>query len=195
MFGITKQHLIGFIVAIIYWPYSLTFRYKLHYSSEYLEDKTNHLLAFWHQDDLALIPLFKLKSHAIMVSLSKDGRILATALRMFGYKIISGSSSRGGIAALISAIKMIRKGTSFAIAVDGPRGPAFQAKEGISVLATKSNKPIYPIKAFPKKYYMFSKAWNQPRLPLPFSRIDVVIGKPGNYDHNELTKVINNLHV
>ena len=128
-----------------------------------------------------------------MVSLSKDGRILATALRIFGYKVISGSSSRRSIAVFIEALKKLKRGASFAIAVDGPRGPIFEAKEGVIKLSEKSQRQIYPLRAFPEKYFMFKKAWNKPRLPLPFSKIFIVCGKPGFYSREELSKEINSI--
>ncbi|OFZ21117.1 MAG: hypothetical protein A2202_07490 [Bdellovibrionales bacterium RIFOXYA1_FULL_36_14] len=194
MFGLTKQHLIGFLIALIYWPYSLTFRYKLHVPSNYNVNE-NKLFAFWHQDDLVYIPFFKYSRYIIMVSLSKDGRMLAAALKFFGYEIISGSSSRGGISALIQAIKKVRQGSNFAMAVDGPRGPIFKVKEGIILMSQKTRKPIYPARAFPHKFYTFNKAWNKPRLPYPFSKIDIVFGEPGFYDQAKLEEVLNSLKI
>jgi len=194
MFGITKQHLIGYFVAVVYWLYSLTFRYKLHVPPDFNVTE-NKLFAFWHQDDLVYIPFFKYSRYLIMVSLSSDGRILASALKFFGYEIISGSSSRGGIGALIQAIKKIKAGSNFAMAVDGPRGPIFKVKEGIVLISQKTNKPIYPARAFPHKYYTFNKAWNKPRLPYPFSKIDIVFGEPGFYDQKKLEEILNSLKI
>jgi len=197
-----KAKLIGLIAGIIYRLYSFTFRYIIHFPDELINDlktngikpQNNYLYAFWHQDEMAMIPYFSYKKIIIMVSMSKDGTILATALKFFGYKIISGSSSKRAIAAFIEALKKIKEGHTFAIAIDGPRGPAFESKEGVIKLSEKSNRPIFPLRAFPEKCFIFEKSWNKSRLPMPFSKIHIVVGKPDFFTKETLKDKLDSLN-
>lgn len=201
-----KQRLLGNIAYLVYRVYSATFRYRLHAAdreqlARILADLDrgrpapgrSYICAFWHQDELSLLPYFAGRNIVAMVSDSKDGTIMATALERFGYLTTRGSSSRGGVKAFVASLRMIRKGYHFTAAVDGPRGPIFKTKEGVIRLSQKSERPIVPFRAWPRWYIPMWKAWNRAKLPLPFSRIDVVIGPPGMYDREATDAAINAL--
>src|SRR5512139_931592 len=90
----------------------------------------NVIYAFWH-DSMFLLPYTHRNSGVVvMVSESRDGDIAAGTLRHFGFEVVRGSSKRKGNRALIALINSLRRGRSVAIAVDGPRGPRHEAKEG-----------------------------------------------------------------
>ena len=189
-----KQEIIGRIAAFLYRIYSATFRYRFHGGdskqlAEALavldrrqpEPGNCYVCAFWHQDELALLPCFGNRNIVAMVSDSKDGTIMASALESFGYLTTRGSSTRGGVKAFVASLRMIRKGYNFTAAVDGPRGPIYRTKEGIIKLSEKSGMPILPLRTWPEHFFTFWKAWNRAKLPLPFTRIHVVIGRPAMY--------------
>ncbi len=83
-----KQKIIGAVAGFIYRLYSFTFRYKVTIPDEVIKDYKKKerkkgdgvLLAFWHQDELALLPYFSYKQIVVLVSTSKDGTIMTTAL-------------------------------------------------------------------------------------------------------------------
>ncbi len=201
-----KEKIIGWIAWLIYRLYSATFRFRLHYASpdtprtvfSELHDRdpkpgNNYIYAFWHQDELALIPCFRNRGIVAMVSDSRDGTIMATALECFGFRTTRGSSTRGGARGFIASIRMIRKGYNFTMAVDGPRGPIYKTKEGIVRLAEKSGRPILPLRSWPEHYFTFKKSWNQAKLPLPFTRIHVILGKTDIYSREEMDDTLNGL--
>src|SRR5690606_19422694 len=112
----------------------LTFRYKLIFKNEgdkefflkatkrkTLKENSQILIAFFHQDELALIPYFKNKYFSVLVSHSKDGQIMTNAIKRLGIEAVRGSSSRGAVAGLIASIKKVNEGYNFALAVDGPK--------------------------------------------------------------------------
>lgn len=201
-----KEKILGHLAYLIYRLYSKTFRYRFH--SDDPEEMAKCLAeldrgtpepghaficAFWHQDELAFVPYFGKRNIVAMVSDSKDGTIMATALERFGYLTTRGSSSRGGVKAFVASLRMIRKGYHFTAAVDGPRGPIYKTKEGVIRLSEKTDQPILPFRAWPEHFFTFWKAWNKAKLPLPFTKIHVVIGPPAMYTRDEVDEILNSL--
>jgi lysophospholipid acyltransferase (LPLAT)-like uncharacterized protein len=136
------------------------------------------LYAFWHGRQLAL---FKANPEAVltvMTSLSRDGEMQASICRRFGLRVVRGSSSRRGFSGLMALGRRLKEGISVGMAVDGPRGPAFEAKSGIVVLARRSGSPIVPITASFGRSVQLRKAWDRFLIPLPFSRATVAYGEP-----------------
>ncbi len=192
------EQLAGLLAGFLYKVYSSTFRYHFHFEDEsdrkhfYLDletkepSDTNLIYACYHQDDLSCLPYFSDKKICIMISQSKDGQILASAVEFMGYQTVRGSSHRGAVAGLLAGIKKVREGHKMTIAVDGPRGPIYKVKEGITALSEKAGRPIAPIVADPHNKYVFEKSWNKATLPLPFTRIKVLVGKIKFYTRDEL---------
>jgi len=174
----------------------LTCRYSIHFEDsadkEYFwnvyKKKTNdqYVLTFFHQDELCLIPYFQNTGLGVLVSLSKDGTLMSSLATRMGYVTTRGSSSRGAVAGLIAAIKKVREGYSFSMAVDGPRGPIYKVKDGAIAISQKTNTPILPVRAHAHKAKVFEKSWNKAKLPLPFSKIELKIGKLKMYSKEEL---------
>lgn len=195
-----KQDFIGLLIGFIIKVYSSTFRYEviIHHEEDrkkVYEDLFNSnksekslIYAAFHQDEMASIPFFSFKNIYILVSKSKDGALLAAVLHFLGYKTVRGSSHRGGVAGLIAAIKTVKQGFKMTFAVDGPRGPRYQVKEGICKLSEKCQKPIVPLRAHPKRFYLFDKSWSHSKLPLPFSKIQIHIGKVDFYTPESLSQ-------
>jgi len=110
-----------------------------------------------------------------------------------GYQTVRGSSHRGGIAGLLAGMKKVLDGHKMTIAVDGPKGPIYKVKEGITAVSQKSKRPIVPIKAYPKWKFIFKKSWNQATLPLPFTKIVIKVGKIAFYTTPELEQKMRSL--
>ena len=80
----------------------------------------------------------------VIVSKSKDGEFVAGPLKVFGFETIRGSSSKNGANAAKNMIKYVKK-NHVAITPDGPKGPIFEMKGGLTFIAYISKKPIVPI--------------------------------------------------
>lgn len=194
-----SQKIAGLLAGFLYKTYASTFRYELVFEDEadkkiIFEDLVtpkpswgkNVIYACFHQDDLSCLPYFANQKIVILISQSKDGQILASAAEHMGYQVVRGSSHRGAVAGLLALMKKCREGFSLTIAVDGPKGPIYKVKEGITNLSHKTKRPIVPVRAIVEKKKVFSKSWNQATLPLPFSRIRIVLGKVAFYETQEL---------
>lgn len=198
-----KIKLLGLIASIFLRILRLTYRYKLVFPNDetkalyqdYSKTKKpnfekSFLLAFFHQDELCLVPYYKNTGFSVLVSLSKDGEIMAQASQRLGYRPVRGSSSRGAIAGLIAAIKKVKEGWNFAFAVDGPRGPIYKVKEGICAVSKKTNRPILPVRCKVNNAYIFERSWNKAKLPKPFTTITLNFGEFKVYDSQSLEKTL-----
>ena len=201
-----KTSILSLIAAFLFRLLRLTYSYKLKFENKEEEEtfkkflkakkpntQNNFLLAFFHQDEFALIPFFKNTGFSVLVSLSKDGEIMAKAAERLGYLPVRGSSSRGAVSGLIAAIKKVKEGYNLSFAVDGPRGPIFKVKEGLSAVARKTGRPILPVRAHLSNAYVFEKAWNKSKFPKPFCKITLSFAKLDYYTPENLEKTLKNL--
>ena len=137
---------------------------------------------FWHSKMLIGWWLFKNKKPVALVSKSKDGEILSNVLNKWNYKVVRGSSSKGGKDALNEITQLAKSGNTIVITPDGPRGPANEIKNGALIISNKSGLPIIPVKITYAKKIILQKSWDKFEIPFPFSVCTVYFGKEFKYD-------------
>lgn len=141
--------------------------------------RTPMVFALWHDELFPLMHVRRDLEIVTVVSQSRDGEYLAQVLQRLGLRTARGSSSRGGVKALISAARQMRKeGLCGCVTLDGPRGPRHKVKPGAIFLAQRAQAPIVPMRIFMERAKVFERAWDRFQLPLPFSRVRVVFGEP-----------------
>lgn len=135
------------------------------------------IFCLWH--DRIFAGTFFLRDRGIVVitSQSLDGEYIARFLKRFGFGTVRGSSSRGGVRALVEMIRHMRRGLSMAFTVDGPRGPRYVAKTGAIVLAKKTGNPIMPFSVECSRYWTV-KSWDRMQIPKPFTRARFIVAGP-----------------
>lgn len=133
--------------------------------------------AFWHDRIFLATYFFRQRGIIVMSSESFDSEYTARFIQRFGYGIIKGSSTRGGIRALTEMIRIMRQGFPTAFTLDGPKGPRYIVKAGACLLAKKSGNPILPFSIEAKKFWKVN-SWDLLQIPKPFSRAKVFIDKP-----------------
>lgn len=154
---------------------------------ERIKQKKGFILSFWHGEQFALTRFMKNAGLYILTSMSKDGEIQTRYLSGLGYRCVRGSSSRGGMKAILQLIKII-KSTDYApvaMAVDGPRGPIFEPKDGFLFLAKKTGMPLLPVRVEYIKARIFDRAWDKYQLPYPFSKIIIHFSDIINIDEEQ----------
>jgi len=113
-----------------------------------------------------------------MVSASKDGDLVANALKRWGQIPVRGSSNRHGVRALRQMARIMREGGyPGGIVADGSQGPAMRAQPGAVYLAREAGAPIVPLGFYASPAYRFN-SWDRTILPLPFSRVWLAFGDP-----------------
>jgi lysophospholipid acyltransferase (LPLAT)-like uncharacterized protein len=133
--------------------------------------------AFWHGRQAFLTYLHQGDRIRPLVSRSKDGEIIAKVCRSFGIEPIRGSSSRGGVEALLEITKEVQKGVRIGFSPDGPKGPLREVQPGVLYAAQKAGVPIVPVAYGARKAWTF-KGWDEFIVPKPFNRIAMVYGEP-----------------
>jgi lysophospholipid acyltransferase (LPLAT)-like uncharacterized protein len=122
-----------------------------------------------------------------LVSRSRDGEYLARLLQALGLLTARGSSSHGGMSALLQAVRLMREEKcNGCLTIDGPRGPRHTVKDGAVFLAFHTSASLVPVRLFMKKAKVF-RSWDRFQLPLPFSRVHIVFGSPYTVGVTELS--------
>jgi len=155
--------------------------------------KQNYVLAFWHGTMLLPWFLHRDDGFAALTSKSKDGDLLARQLKHWKYKVVRGSSSKGGDVALGIMVDHAKNGFSIAITPDGPRGPEHEFKAGAVITAKKSGVPVV-LMGIGIKSKKKLKSWDKFQVPNPFSSVKVIYSEPVYVDvklsYDETSKVI-----
>jgi len=138
----------------------------------------NLIYAFWHGRQFLLFHTHRDSNIVIPASESRDGEIQAGIIGRFGFGVVRGSSKRKGAQAFMGLMKALRNGKSIALAVDGPRGPIYEVKQGITSLAGKLGKPIVPVVMSAKRSWVLEKTWDKYMLPKPFTECVIMYGEP-----------------
>jgi lysophospholipid acyltransferase (LPLAT)-like uncharacterized protein len=135
------------------------------------------IYVFWHNRIFAGTFFFRNRGIVVITSQSFDGEYIARFIRRFGYGAVRGSSTRGGVSALVELIRVMRAGLPTGFTIDGPKGPKYVAKSGACLLAKKTQNPMMPFVVETKNYWEV-KSWDRLQIPKPFSRVRVFIGAP-----------------
>jgi lysophospholipid acyltransferase (LPLAT)-like uncharacterized protein len=112
-----------------------------------------------------------------LVSASRDGGLLAHTMGLFRVQAVRGSSSRRGPQALRELVSAAEDGADLAITPDGPRGPRYVVQDGVIQAAQLTGLPIVPAGIWLGARKELN-SWDRFQIPLPFSRVEVVLGEP-----------------
>lgn len=152
------------------------------------------ILCLWHEELFALTGFgtaVDFSSFVTFVSQSKDGEIIARALETMGHRTARGSSSRGGVRALLLAKRIMERENRVGVfTVDGPRGPRRVPKDGPIFLAQKAGALLVPMRAHCSRKKVFEKSWDHFQVPVPFSRCNIRIGEPLEITSEKLDQAV-----
>ena len=141
------------------------------------------IITFWHGRLLMMPQVYfmlrgrRAKPPFMLISQHGDGRIIALATRLLGIHSVAGSSSRGGLRALLELIKLVKAGHDIGFTPDGPRGPRHELKEGVVTAAVKTGSPIL-LCAYSTNRRWQLRSWDGMIIPKPFSRGVFLVGEP-----------------
>ena len=125
-----------------------------------------------------------------LVSLHKDGRIIAGVLEKYGLGTIGGSSNKNAKGAALNIMNSLLNKTAVCIIPDGPRGPRMHMTESPIYFAHKTGIPIIGITYSVKKCKIMEKAWDKMMIPYPFNEGICIFSEPiyipQNATQNEL---------
>lgn len=79
--------------------------------------------------------------------------------------------------AVLHIVKALQGGQQSMIAPDGPDGPAYVPKPGVTFLARKAEAAVLPIGLCSRQAYRL-KRWDHYMVPVPFGKLHATIGEP-----------------
>ena len=136
------------------------------------------VLALWHGQMMPLLSYRLRRRTVALVSLSRDGELLCWAFSVLGLSNERGSGSRRGAEGRRAMVRRLRGGWDAAFAADGPRGPRREARPGAIASARDAGGVVVPFTAACARSVVLQRSWDQFEIPLPFSRVAVVLGPP-----------------
>jgi len=147
------------------------------------------IMSCWH-GELLMIPYaylrYRKNPHVkLVISEHFDGNLIAKTLNSFGFDAIRGSSTRGGVKALINGIKSLKDGYDLGITPDGPKGPRHEVADGIIVMAQKAKVKIVLVEIKPTHYWQLN-SWDKFTIPKPFGIIKYYLTEPIDIINMEL---------
>lgn len=147
------------------------------------------LAAFWHGSYVPLFVLLAGRRACIFSSRSFRGAVIAAICRRFGYACEM-LEDRGGTDSFDRMLDMASSHQLVGLAVDGPLGPRHLVKRGVARLASDLGFAIVPFGVAIGRARVYRERWDRLALPLPFSRIHIIIGAPlvvrANLDPGEI---------
>ena len=143
-----------------------------------LNNKKSVIISTWHGQLLTTFMHLAKKKYYGLAGLNRDGELISRVGNQLGWKILRGSSSRGGSRIFIEIVKILRQpSTLIGITPDGPRGPEKIPKAGVIKAAQKTGAIIIPVSSISTKNWKFVN-WHTFFLEKPFGKIYLKYGKP-----------------
>jgi len=181
------EPLFVFILASYIFFVGITSKFILDspFNLSFLKDKKKRkIFAFWHNRIFWFCWMFRNTGISIPVSTHRDGKFIAKVARLFGYRIIEGSSSKNPVKVLKNIISDLEKGYTVAVTPDGPKGPLYSFKEGLLYAAFKTKTPVICATWY-ARYVVRFKSWDRFILPLPFNTFYVKYTDEYNINSNK----------
>jgi lysophospholipid acyltransferase (LPLAT)-like uncharacterized protein len=132
---------------------------------------------FWHRCVFSATYYFRDRGISVMTSRSFDGEYIARIIEAFGFSAVRGSSSRGGVRALLGMHTVIEDGGVAAFTIDGPRGPKYVAKPGPVLLARNTGAPVMAFYVAVSDGWVLN-SWDKFIIPKPFTRAHIRWSRP-----------------
>lgn len=143
------------------------------------------IFAAWHGMTMMLVGFFtnQYDLSRLVLILPDDWR--GGALTVFANKLgvtpfpmnLHGDASMATARQLSRLVKQVKAGRDAYITPDGPEGPSYEMKPGITYIAQKADATILPLGAYARRGYRVPR-WDRYVLPYPFSKIAIQIGEP-----------------
>src|SRR5207244_11628936 len=129
-----------------------TWRYRIHGWDHVAAARATGrpvIYILWHSRILPLLYHRRDEGMALLISRHRDGGYLAELSGRWGYRVVRGSSKRGGDVGLLGLVRHLRQGGEVALDPDGPRGAAVGMKPGALAAAQHANALVIAAGARP----------------------------------------------
>jgi lysophospholipid acyltransferase (LPLAT)-like uncharacterized protein len=157
-----------------------TWRYRVHgweHVTAARRSRRPIVYVLWHSRILPLLYSRRGEGVALLISRHRDGAYLTQLSERWGYRVVRGSSQRGGDVGLLGLVRCLRDGADVALTPDGPRGPAEQVKPGALAAAQYAGAAVIAVGARASAAW-WTRSWDRFCIPKPFATIEVAYSAP-----------------
>ena len=144
----------------------------------YPKDDRKLIFCGWHGRSFTFADYFRRRNWWVIISHSNDGEIQNRIFQRLGYRVIRGSTGRGGVRAAVEAIRALKDGGTIAMTPDGPRGPSGVVQGGIMLMAHKSGAGLVPVGIASYPRVTAKKSWDKYQAPVMFAKCVMIFGDP-----------------
>ncbi|MGD8456936.1 MAG: hypothetical protein PVF83_11155 [Anaerolineales bacterium] len=139
----------------------------------------------WHGITMMLVPYAKQYQEvgSFVVIMPDDWRgaslqVFTAQLGAIPYPMnLHGDSTMGMGRKLVRLVREVVSGKHIFITPDGPDGPSFVIKPGLTFIAKKADAIILPCGGYARHAYVVPR-WDRYVVPYPFSRVSLCFGEP-----------------
>jgi lysophospholipid acyltransferase (LPLAT)-like uncharacterized protein len=134
------------------------------------------IFALWHNKLAFSFKIFERHQNISgLASTHSDGKVITKITRLWGFKIIEGSTNKNPAKAIKGIIAALSKDEKIVVTPDGPRGPKYKINSVITKIAYKQNAKVIPTACAASNYFTLN-SWDQMIIPKPFSTVVITIG-------------------
>ena len=144
------------------------------------------IYAMWHAHQFCIHGIPNRDKLHVLVSRSRDGEIIADVVEKWGFKTVRGSKGKkGAVEASMQMISILKSGENCAMMVDGPRGPAKVAKDGVIKIAKLAGVPVVPVYWYSNNFtWAKFPSWDELRCPVFATNLINIYGEPIYIPHD-----------
>jgi hypothetical protein len=166
------------------WTATLRFEMTEQEQAVLSNSETPIILCLWHNRLFLVAEIqrrYRTKRPLVaLVSASRDGAWLAAFFKLLNIDAVRGSSSWRGMQALREMLAAREAGADVGLTPDGPRGPCYELKPGVILLARLTHAPILYYSARFHQAKRFA-SWDRFYLPWPFSTVTLRVRRLPDY--------------
>jgi lysophospholipid acyltransferase (LPLAT)-like uncharacterized protein len=142
-----------------------------------LRRKEPFIVVFWHGETVPVAWVHRRRGIAPLISRHADGEVIARIVEGLGYRTVRGSTSRGGVRALLETAQRVNEGVTVGFTPDGPRGPRHVFAPGALIVAQRTGRPIIALGATASRAWRL-RSWDRHLIPKPFATVTIRYSEP-----------------
>lgn len=135
------------------------------------------IVVFWHGEIVPVTWVHRRRGIAPLISRHADGEVIARIVEGLGYRTVRGSTSRGGVRALLETAQLVNDGITVGFTPDGPRGPRHVFAPGALIVAQRTGRPIIALGATASRAWRL-RSWDRHLVPKPFATVTIRYSEP-----------------
>ena len=144
---------------------------------ELLARKESFIIVFWHGEIVPVAWVHRKSGLTPLISQHADGEAMTRIAEGLGYRPVRGSTSRGGVRALLETAQMVNDGMTVGFTPDGPRGPRHAFAPGALIVAQRTGRPIVAMRATASRAWRL-RSWDKHLVPKPFATVTIRYSDP-----------------